>query len=196
MDKRRLEAQLAELPLYRYAFFRTEALAFTDRVREICRTQCPMYGKSWSCPPAVGTPEQCRGRLLRFEEGLLLVTAAEVEDIADLNQTLATRGPHQEITRRAEALVKQQCGEALALSAEACARCESCTYPGGPCRFPEEMLPCVESHCILVPDLAERCGVDYCVSGSIVTWYSLILYTDSAPEVTAQSTPILSGKIL
>ena len=59
---------------------------------------------------------------------------------------------------------------------EACAHCESCAYPDAPCRHPDRMFPCVESHGILVTDLAERHGIDFLVGSNLVTWFSLILY--------------------
>ena len=46
MDKQLLESQLSELPLYQYAFIDTRSLVFTERVRHICKTECPMYGKT------------------------------------------------------------------------------------------------------------------------------------------------------
>lgn len=176
MDRKRLEAQLAELPIYQYAFIRTADLTFSERVRYVCQTECPMYGATWACPPAVGTPEECRERVLRFEEGLVIATVAEVSDLANIRETLDTREPHEAITRRVTALVGEQADETLTLSTEACACCERCTYPVAPCRFPERMFPCVESHCILVTDLAERYGLDYAAEGNVVTWFSLILY--------------------
>jgi len=33
MDRERLETQLLELPLYQYAFIRTDDLMFSDRIR-------------------------------------------------------------------------------------------------------------------------------------------------------------------
>ncbi|MBQ8110066.1 MAG: DUF2284 domain-containing protein [Clostridia bacterium] len=176
MDKARLEAQLAQLPLYQYAFIRTEELVFSDRVRYICETECPMYNTTWACPPAVGSPQACRERVERFDEGLMIATITEVSDIANIQETLDTRAAHEEITRQVAALVKQQADETLTLSTEACAHCEHCTWPHAPCRFPERMFPCVESHCILVTDLAEKHNIDFLAAGNIVTWFSLILY--------------------
>lgn len=176
MDKQRLEAQLAEFPLYEYAFIRTEELEFSERVRYICRTECPMYNTTWACPPAVGTLEECRERVFHFDEGLLIATITEVSDIANIQETLDTRAPHEEITRQVLALVKEQASETLTLSTEACAHCAHCTWPDAPCRFPGKMFPCVESHCILVTNLAEKHGIDFMAGGNIVTWFSLILY--------------------
>lgn len=178
MDRERLEAQLAELPLYQYEFIDTSELVFSERVRHVCRTECPMYGKSWACPPAVGDVETCKARCLAFDKALMISTITEVGDIANIEETLATRASHEEITRQVHAMVRDQVRDTMVLSTEACAICEQCAYPDGPCRFPERMYPCVESHGILVTDLAERYGIDFLAGGNIVTWFSLILYRE------------------
>ena len=176
MDREKLEAQLSELPLYQYAFIKTEDLVFSDRIRWICEHECPMYNTTWACPPAVGSVEECRARCMAFEDGLLIATITEVSDIANIDETLATRAPHEEITRQVLALVKEQSRETMVLSTEACAVCEKCAWPDAPCRFREKMFPCVESHGIVVTDLAEKSGIDFYAEGNLVTWFSLILY--------------------
>jgi len=176
MDRLKLEAQLAELPLYEYAFIRTDELLFSERVRYICETECPMYNTTWACPPAVGTVEACQNRVMAFEEGLLIATITEVSDIANIDETLATRADHEEITRQVLSMVREQADQTLTLSTEACAHCAHCTWPDAPWRFPDRMFPCVESHGILVTDLAEKHGIEFLAQGNIVTWFSLILY--------------------
>ena len=175
MNREQLEAQLAELPLYQYAFIRTEELCFSERIRWICEHECPMYGKTWACPPAVGSVEACEARCRSFDDALLIATITEVGDIANIEETLATRAPHEEITRQVLELVRRQAGETMVLSTEACAICAHCAWPDGPCRHPERMFPCVESQGILVTDLAEKHGLD-CMNGNIVVWFSLILF--------------------
>lgn len=176
MDRERLEAQLAELPLYQYAFIKTDSLCFTERVRWICEHECPMYNSTWACPPAVGSVAECRARCLRFEDALLISTITEVSDISDLHETLATRPEHEAITRSVRALVAQQAQETMVLSTEACAICEKCAWPDKPCRHPDKMFPCVESHGILVTALAQQLDIDFSAGGNLVTWYSLIFY--------------------
>lgn len=176
MDRKRLEEQLSALPIVQYEFFRTEDLVFTPRVRTVCQLECRRYGTSWACPPGVGTVEACKARCLSYPEGLLIVTMTEVEDIADIDATLATRGPHEEITRQVHRMMRDQGAEVYVLSTESCAICQRCTYPEAPCRHPERMYPCVESHGILVTDLGERVGLPFQSGGNIVTWFSLLLY--------------------
>lgn len=177
MDYEKLKAGLCQLPLCQYEFIDTSELTFSERIRTVCEDQCPMYNKSWACPPAVGTVEECKARCLRFPRALMITTVTEVSDIANIEETLATRGPHEEITRQAAALVKEQTSEVMILSTEACAVCEKCAWPDGPCRHPEIMNPCVESHGIIATDIAEKHGIEF-FNGNIVTWFSLIFYKE------------------
>ena len=101
-------------------------------------------------------------------------------DISDMTQTLATRPAHEEITHQAAALLKGQGLEIMGLSSDSCALCRRCTYPDAPCRHPERMFPCVESHGIVVTALAEKYGIEYQYGGNIVTWFSLLLYREKA----------------
>ena len=175
MNREILEQKLAQLPLYQYAFLRTEELVFTERVRRICEQECPMYGKTWACPPAVGSVEECQARCLQYPEALVLTTITEVSDIANLQETLDTRAPHEAVTREAAEFVKEQAEDVMVLSTEACAICEHCAYPDAPCRHPDKLYPCVESHGILATDIAEKYGMDF-FDGNIVTWFSIIFY--------------------
>lgn len=177
LDREAIEQALSQLPLYQYAWVDTRELAFSERVREICRNECPMYGKSWACPPAVGTVAECKARCLAYPSALLLTTVAEVSDASNLEETLAARAPHEAVTRQAAAIVAAQAQNILVLSTEACAICAHCTYPDAPCRHPDRMYPSVESHGLLATDLAEKLGIDF-LNGSIVTWFSLIFYRE------------------
>lgn len=173
LDKIRLEGQLAELPLYQYGFARSEELLFTERVRSICETECPRYNTTWACPPAVGSVEECKARCLAYPEFLMLSTVSEVNDITDMQETLATRHQHEQVTYDIAQMIKDQGCEIMVLSTESCEQCEQCAYPYAPCRKPEKMFPCVESHGILVTDICEKYGMEF-FNGDVVTWISLI----------------------
>jgi len=178
MDRAWLEQQFGELPIVQYEFFDTRELVFSHKVRHICREECPQYGKSWACPPAVGTVEECEARCRSYPKALLITSMTEVEDISNMEMTLATRVEHEALTRQVHALFRQQGVEPLVLSTESCAVCQQCTYPDGPCRRPDYMYPCVESQGILVTDLAEKFGIDFIAGGNIATWFSLLLYEE------------------
>lgn len=176
MDKQLLETQIAQYPVCEYAWLKPEDVPFLEQVRYICKAECPRYGTSWSCPPAVGTVEECKERCSQYEGLFLFTTMEEVLDISDLQETLRTRKNHEAITRQVGKLMKEQSSELLILSTESCANCEICNYPDGPCRNPEIMFPCIESYGILVTELAEKCGISFMSGGNIVVWFSLIYY--------------------
>ncbi|MGE4354181.1 MAG: DUF2284 domain-containing protein [Oscillospiraceae bacterium] len=177
LDKTLLAEYLSPLPIYQYEFIKITDLKFEPKIRHICASECPMYGKSWACPPGVGTFEACRARCLKYEEALLIATVSEVGDISNMSETLSTRREHEGLTRRVRNIVRKMCSDTFVLSSEACAFCSACTYPDAPCRHPERMFPCIESHCILVTELAERFGIEFIRSANIVTWFSLIFFS-------------------
>ena len=150
MDQHLLEAQLQELPLYFYDFVDPKQLDFSDRVRWICEHECPMYEKTWACPPAVGSVSACQQRCKGYDRCLMIAT-----------------------------MMRQQGVEPYILSTEACALCERCAYlDGQPCRQPEKMHPCVESHGINILGLIEEKGLAFQYGENVVTWFSLLLFSE------------------
>ena len=178
MNRELLEQKLSELPLYIYDYVRFEELEFNDRIRWICEHECPMYGKSWACPPAVGSVKECQRKCLHYENCLLISTIVEVEDITNIEETLATRPEHEEITNQVRDIFREQGVEPYVLSTEACTLCDHCAYlDGQPCRFPEKMHPCVESHGINVVPVLESRGLEFQFGANVVTWISLLFYS-------------------
>lgn len=177
MNRELLEQQLSELPLYIYDFFDPKDLEFSSRIRWICENECPMYGKSWACPPGVGTVDCCRSKCLSFDNCLLISSIVEVRDIADMEETLATRPDHEALTNEVRDLMRAQGVDPYILSTEACSICENCAIlEGKPCRFPEQMHPCVESHGINVVPILESRGLEFQFGANVVTWISLLFY--------------------
>ena len=177
INKELLETRLAELPLYIYAFIDPKGLDFSDRIRWICEHECPMYGKSWACPPGVGCVAECKGKCMDYENCLMISSITEVEDITDINETLATRPEHEKLTNQVGDLMRELGAQPYILSTEACAECERCAYlDGQPCRFPERMHPCVESHGINVIPVLEENGLEFQFGSNVVTWISLLFF--------------------
>lgn len=179
MNYEKVEAALAELPLYIYAWVDPQGLEFSDRVRWICQNECTMYGKSWACPPGVGTVEECRQKCLSYNKALLISSLTEVEDISDLQATLATRRDHEALTDQVGQLLRENGVEPYILSTEACAVCGRCAIlDGQPCRHPEKMHPCVESQGINIIPTLEANGLEFQYGQNVVTWVSLLLFRE------------------
>ena len=179
MDRDLLEQQLSELPLYVYTYIDPRALEFSSRIRYICQAECPMYGKSWACPPATGEVDACKKRCDAYAQCLLIGTIVEISDISNIEEALATRGDHEALTNQVADLMRQQGVQPYILSTEACAVCDRCAWlDGQPCRFPEKMHPCVESHGINVIPVMESLGVPFISEETLVTWVSLLFFNE------------------
>ena len=136
-----------------------------------------MYGKSWACPPAVGEVGACRERCLGYENCLMIATITEVRDISDIDETLATRPEHEAVTNRVGQILRENGVEPYILSTEACAECDRCAWlDGQPCRHPQRMHPCVESHGINVVPVMEQAGLEFQFGQNVVTWISLLFF--------------------
>ena len=177
INKELLEAGLSELPLYIYAYIDPMELEFSQRIRWICEHECPMYGQSWACPPGVGCVAECEKKCHAYQNCLLISSITEVSDIADIGETLATRPEHEKLTNQVRDLMRGQGVEPYILSTESCAQCERCAYLDGlPCRYPQRMHPCVESHGINVIPTLEKCGLEFQYGENVVTWISLLFF--------------------
>jgi len=123
----------------------------------------------------VGSVGECQGKCLRYENCLMISTITEVADIANINETLATRGDHEAITNQVGDILREAGLRPYILSTEACALCDRCAIlDGQPCRFPEKMHPCVESHGINVIPILEEQGLAFQYGENVVTWISLL----------------------
>lgn len=177
LNKELLEQEMTQLPLYTYAFVNPRDLEFSDRVRWICEHECPMYGKSWACPPGVGSVASCKAKCLAYPECLMIATITEVTDISDIDETLTTRADHEEVTNQVRDLMRAQGVEPYVLSTEACAQCKRCAIlDSKPCRRPEHMHPCVESHGVNLLGLLDELGLAFQYGENVVTWFSLLFY--------------------
>ncbi|HIT33889.1 MAG TPA: DUF2284 domain-containing protein [Candidatus Faecousia intestinigallinarum] len=177
IDQKKLEAGLAQLPLYVYAHLDPKTLEFSQRIRYICQHDCPMYGKTWACPPGVGNVEECEEKCRRYDNCLMIGTVAEVADIADITASLATRPAHEAITNQVRDLLRELGAQPYVLSTESCAICQRCAYLDGlPCRLPGKMHPCVESHGINLLPVLEEMGIAFQYGENIISWFSLLFY--------------------
>ncbi|MGI6070640.1 MAG: DUF2284 domain-containing protein [Blautia sp.] len=175
MEIKGFDTFIANYPVFEYRQIQTADLHFEPRVRTICQQECERYGTTWACPPAVGDLEECRKRCLAYPEGIFFSTVAEVSDVLNMEEMLSTRREHERITNEIGAYLKAQGLDIFILSTESCDICEQCTYPNGPCRHPQRMHPCLESHGVVVSQIVEEQQMEYQLGGNTILWFSLIL---------------------
>ena len=178
MDIAAFEAFISQYPIFEYRILSTDTISVEERVRMICE-ECPRYGSSWACPPGVGPLPVCDEKIHRFPEGVFFSSVAVVSDIMNMDELLSTRRAHEDLTTEVGQYLTQLGYEIYILSTESCDICENCSYKEGkPCRFPDRMHPCLESHGVVVQEIAEREQMEYSLGGNTILWFSLVLYRE------------------
>lgn len=176
-DNTRFDEFISQYPIFEYRLLDAAEIKVRERVRTICKEECERYGTTWACPPAVGTLEECEKRIHSYEKGIFFSSVAEVSDIMNMEEMLATRDAHEELTTEVAAFLKAEGFTPFTLSTESCALCERCAYlDNEPCRFPERMHPCLESHGVVANELVEKHAMEYQLGGNTILWFSLILF--------------------
>lgn len=102
---------------------------------------------------------------------------AEVSDLMNMEEMLSTRKAHEEITTAVGDFIKAAGHEIYILSTESCDLCSPCAYAEGkPCRYPDKMHPCLESHGVVANAIVEAQNMEYNLGGNTILWFSLILF--------------------
>ncbi|MCL2093090.1 MAG: DUF2284 domain-containing protein [Treponema sp.] len=150
----------------------TKDLIFSQELRQACvQNTCGRYGASWTCPPAVGSIDSLKERILAFPQGLVFTTMLELEDSFDFPGMQRAKEIHDAIT----AEVHDRFGERHPVfGAGSCTRCSPCAYPQS-CRFPGQTYPSLEAAGIHVTELSVAAGVLYNNGPNTVTYFSMVL---------------------
>lgn len=181
LNAEKFEEFISRYPVYEYRILAAEAIQVFPRVREICRTECERYGSTWACPPAVGTLEECGRRIRGYSHGIFFSSVAEVSDLLNMEEMLRTRRAHEELSTEVGEYLKSQGFQVFILSTESCDICRECAYKRGePCVHPDRMHPCLESHGVMVYELAVNNQMEYQLDGNVILWFSLVLFRDGS----------------
>lgn len=168
---------ISQYPIFEYRLVNTKDLEVRERARIICEVECERFGSTWACPPAVGSLEECECRIKGFEQAVFFSSVAEVSDIFNMEEMLSTRRAHEDLTSEVAAFLGEEGYETFTLSTESCDICERCAYlDGEPCRHPERMHPCLESHGVVAAEIVERENMEYSLGGNTILWFSMVLF--------------------
>ena len=152
-------------------------LKFLPDVRSMCAAdRCQSYGKTWSCPPACGELDYWEERCSHYSKGLILQTVGDREDSYDFEAMMEVAEENKKQFDRFTSALRLSGGDFLAMSAGTCTRCESCTYPDAPCRFPEKLYPSMEACGLFVSGVRKDNGVAYYYGDDKIAYTCCLLY--------------------
>ena len=132
---------------------------------------CRQYGKTWVCPPAVGTVDECRARVQQYDTMLVFSVKYDLEDSFDYEGMTAGMLQFKKSCRLLDEALKLYMKEYFILSNEGCDLCSECTYPDAPCRHLERSHGSLEGYGIFVSELAKQAGIRYNNGVNTVTYF-------------------------
>lgn len=154
-----------------------ENLKFYPEVRKICESNgCGNYNTNWTCPPAMGTLEECKKICMKYTDMILFSNQYQLEDSWDIEGMQQGHIDFQHITDNIEDKINvyDKIEKYMILSNEGCLRCEKCAYPE-PCRFPDKLHPALEGFGFIVSELAKEAGMPY-YNKDCVTYFGAVLF--------------------
>lgn len=164
-----------------YNVIETKEISFSEEVRKYCeKNTCNAYGKSWACPPGVGTVEECKRRALSFSHMLVFSSYFELEDSFDFEGMMRAMEEFKKLCAKIDSAAHKYLDQFFILSNEGCNRCAVCTYPDQPCRMPKQVHPSIEGFGIWVNELAKSAGLLYHHGKDTVTYFGGLLFNEDA----------------
>ena len=164
---------------YKAGIVSVEDIPFCPELRQLCESnQCGNYGKSWTCPPAVGKVEDLIWQAKGYQSALVYQTVSQLEDSFDIEGMQEGAKRHNRITDAVSQQVREVLGpDILQLSAGGCPICEVCAKKEEkPCRFPDRALASLEAYGIFVSQLAELAGMKYINGVNTVTYFGAFFF--------------------
>ena len=152
-------------------------LSFMQEVRDMCNAdQCDRYNTSWSCPPACATLEEMRGMVGKYSGGILVQTVGEIEDSYDWEGIMEAGARQKKNFARMWKELDKEYDSVLAMGTGACRLCESCTYPGEPCRLPDRMEISMEACGLFVSKVCTDNGLAYNYGPNAIAYTACFLF--------------------
>ena len=152
-----------------------QSLTTREDVRAMCaENKCGAYGKNWTCPPAVGTLDECLQRMGQYRHGILLQTVGHMTKSIDSKCYRETEQRHIKNLYALAEEIRKHHPNALCLGAGGCRVCKQCAYPD-PCRFPEKAMSSMEGYGLFVTQVCREAGIPYHHGEITVTYTACIL---------------------
>ena len=176
IDYEQLEKLGTDTGFSHIAPLKCSTIELLPEVRQMCEANtCGMYGKRWSCPPGCGTLEDCRAKIQQYKNGILVQTVGQLEDAMDGETMMETEALHKKNFFAMEKLLRETNPDMLAIGAGCCTRCETCTYPDEPCRFPKKAFSSMEAYGMLVTQICKANDMTYYYGPCTIAYTSCFL---------------------
>ena len=172
-----LQQYILSLGAYRVGVVAVEDISFEPEFRQLCESNaCGMYGRSWMCPPLIGSVDELIAQAKTYRTAIVYQTVDALEDSYDFEGMMAAG---EKINRLSQTLRHhmRKMGEdtSLFLGSGGCRICARCAkLDNKPCRFPGEAMSSLEAYGINVSELARTAGMKYINGVDTVTYFGAV----------------------
>ncbi len=150
-------------------------MEFLSEIHDMCKVnKCGKYNTRWACPPACGTLEEISARVKSYDYAMILQATEEMEDDYDWDAIQKASSRCGKSLRILAKELREMGLDILAMGTNGCSKCEKCTYPEAPCRYPEELAPSMEACGLFVSRECEKAGMKYTYGPQTMTFNATI----------------------
>ena len=157
-----------------------ESVDISDEVRRMCeQNKCGLYGKNWTCPPAVKTLDEFRKEMEQYDSFIVVYRVYPLESSFNFKAMKdAAADFNERILQMKKGLYRDRPGsKILVLGVGGCGLCQKCSYiENKPCRRPEDAVVSLEALGIDVMKLMRDNGLRYYNGKQTVTYIGGVAY--------------------
>ena len=168
----------SKLGLNAFLEFRSEILTPEERIRDFClENKCGNYSTNYMCPPYVGSVEEIRIRLKKYERGILLQYTKLLDVKGDRDGVIQTKLDfHNKVLQMEGCLRETGINRIWGMIGGNCELCHICGAKiGQPCSYQDKARTSLESLAIDVLSLMDKLGMDNKFHADRITWTGCIL---------------------
>lgn len=156
----------------------TGDIVFDPSFRPYCEENlCGQFGANYTCPPACGSPEEMKHRILSHKHALVLQTIWEISDYSNAAAIKGAKKFHNEAAIRLAKRLRAGACPGFLVGASGCALCSPCGMTKGEaCRFPDLAFSCMSAYCIFVKKLTDRCGLEYDCGEGLLAFFGMYIF--------------------
>ncbi|MFZ7120105.1 MAG: DUF2284 domain-containing protein [Eubacteriaceae bacterium] len=148
-----------------------------DEVRKLCeQNYCGNYNKIWTCPPAVGTIDETRKIVEKYDSFLLVYEVYNVKNSFDMQGMMEGVSDFKEKLQKIKKEISKEI-DFTVLGVGGCTLCKKCAIVDGePCRRPNDAIISCEACGINVMSLMKENNLKYNNGPNTVTYIGGVLY--------------------
>ena len=178
MEQEKIIAYAVEEGFAAAAVVDTNSIVFDPMFRPYCEENlCGQYNANYSCPPACGSPDAMKQKVLSHRKALVLQTIWEIADYSDNQAIKQAKKEHNAAEIRLVKRLRAEGYDGFIVGASGCALCSPCAQTlGQPCKFPEYQYSCMSAYCIFVKKLADACGMEYSCGQGLLAFFGMYVY--------------------